>query len=105
MTNQRAPSALYRNPVFHQLTFGVIMVTTAVRTVYVLHYMPDCNTRIPPSVHSRVTSLFGYGAATFILGFIVWNLDNIFCNTVTEWKQYVGWPVAFLLEGTRVPVV
>lgn len=45
----------------------------------------------------------------FAFGFFVWNLDNIFCTTLTSWKQAIGWPVAFLLEGasqgSRVPVL
>lgn len=35
----------------------------------------------------------------FSLAFIIWNLDNVFCGTLTQWKRKVGWPFAFLLEG------
>ncbi|KAJ3480423.1 hypothetical protein NLI96_g8364 [Meripilus lineatus] len=38
------------------------------------------------------------GAGIFALGFFVWNLDNIFCKTITRWKIAIGWPAAFLLE-------
>ena len=39
------------------------------------------------------------GAGMFALGFFVWNMDNIFCDTLTRWKVFIGWPWAFLLEG------
>jgi hypothetical protein len=53
--------------------------------------------------------MFWTGGGLFILGFIIWNLDNVFCTTLTRWKVAIGWPVAFLLEGKctmihRVPV-
>lgn len=35
----------------------------------------------------------------FSLAFIIWNLDNVFCGTLTQWKRKAGWPLAFLLEG------
>ena len=95
-------SALSRNPAFHQITFGIVMLTTGARTVYVLRYMPEANARIPPQARSDIVKLFGSGAVLFALGFILWNLDNIFCNRVTEWKHQLGWPLAFLLEGAHI---
>jgi hypothetical protein len=55
--------------------------------------------RIPDRTKSAIGALFTKGAALFALGFIIWNLDNIFCNNLTRWKAALGWPVAFLLEG------
>ncbi len=55
--------------------------------------------RIPLHDKRTVGNLFLKGALTFAFGFFVWNLDNIFCGTVTRWKHNVGWPVAFILEG------
>jgi dihydroceramidase len=42
------------------------------------------------------------GVAIFALGFVIWNIDNIFCSTLTGWKFTIGWPVAFLLEGIQL---
>jgi dihydroceramidase len=39
------------------------------------------------------------GAWLFVFGFVVWNLDNIFCTALTRQKVAIGWPSAFLLEG------
>lgn len=98
-----AYSAVYRNPVFHQVIFASIMFITAFRTWYILSNSdPSASSakyRIPVRDRRTVTSLFSTGALTFAFGFFVWNLDNIFCNTVTRWKHVIGWPGAFLLEG------
>ncbi|KIP11150.1 hypothetical protein PHLGIDRAFT_125047 [Phlebiopsis gigantea 11061_1 CR5-6] len=90
--------AIYRNPVFHQVVFATVMFTNIFRTTYILRTSPY-QQRIPDHDKKTVTHLFALGAATFLFGFLVWNLDNIFCHNITGWKHSLGWPGAFLLEG------
>ncbi|KAI0673761.1 alkaline phytoceramidase [Trametes maxima] len=89
---------LSRDPVYHQAIFASIMFTTLFRTLYLLRN-GEIAKLLPPGPRSNITRLFLSGAGTFAFGFFVWNLDNIFCSTVTRWKQSIGWPVAFVLEG------
>ena len=91
-------SATYRNPVYHQVVFANIMFLNVFRTAYLLRKPPTA-LRVPAHDRQIVTRLFTSGALTFIMGFLIWNLDNIFCSRVTRWKHAVGWPAAFLLEG------
>lgn len=90
--------AVYRNPVFHQAVFAAIMFVTAFRTYYLLRFAP-MSAQIPAALKTSIAKIFGCGAGIFAFGFLVWNLDNIFCNTLTGWKQSIGWPAAFVLEG------
>ncbi|KAG5342044.1 hypothetical protein C0989_005724 [Termitomyces sp. Mn162] len=92
-------SRTYRNPVYHQIVFASIVFTTVARVTYLLKWS-DRTSDIPDKVISTIGKLFSSGAAMFALGFLIWNLDNIFCDTLTSWKVAVGWPRAFLLEGT-----
>lgn len=39
------------------------------------------------------------GLSVFLGGFFIWNLDNVFCSTIRQWRRSLGLPVAFLLEG------
>lgn len=39
------------------------------------------------------------GLSVFLGGFFIWNLDNVFCSTIRQWRRSIGLPVAFLLEG------
>ena len=78
--------------------FGGLLFTTTFRTVYLLRN-GEITKRLPQAERSAVARLFTSGASTFALGFLIWNLDNIFCNHITRWKNAVGWPAAFLLEG------
>ncbi|RDB29029.1 Alkaline ceramidase 3 [Hypsizygus marmoreus] len=88
----------YRNPVYHQFVFATIVLTTAGRITYLLKWSEHAS-RVPDNTKSIIGRLFCSGAAIFALGFLIWNLDNIFCDTLTRWKVSIGWPRAFLLEG------
>lgn len=90
--------SVYRNPVYHQTVFAIIMISTALRTTYLLRHS-ELSTRVPEADKISVARICGAGAGVFALGFVVWNLDNVFCSTITRWKHTVGWPAAFLLEG------
>jgi hypothetical protein len=34
-----------------------------------------------------------------LTGFLIWNLDNVFCGTVRHWRRQMGLPWAMVLEG------
>jgi dihydroceramidase len=55
--------------------------------------------QIPLEVTATVVKIYYFGLGTFLAGFLVWNLDNVFCDNLTTWKSAIGWPIAFLLEG------
>ena len=92
-------SAIYRNPVYHQAVFATLVLITATRTMYLIH--SDISKNVPPVVKKRIGKIYQTGLLTFLAGFAIWNVDNIYCSTLTEWKKAVGWPIAFLLEGAR----
>ncbi|KAJ7269412.1 ceramidase [Mycena haematopus] len=87
-----------RNPVYHQVVFGVLLLSIAFRIYYLLTWS-EIGKRIPTEKRSTIGRLFGSGLAQFVFAFLLWNLDNIFCDTLTRWKVSLGWPLAFLLEG------
>ncbi|KAH9849242.1 alkaline phytoceramidase [Lenzites betulinus] len=89
---------LSRDPVYHQVVFAGIMFISLFRTIYLLRN-EEIGKRIPPGPRAAITRLFLLGAVTFTSGFLVWNLDNVFCSTLTDWKTAIGWPAAFFLEG------
>ncbi|KAJ3828415.1 ceramidase [Lentinula raphanica] len=90
--------AVYRNPVYHQVVFAIVIISCAIRIAYLLKWSPVRHT-LPENKKNVIASMFSTGALTFAFGFFVWNLDIIFCDTLTRWKRIIGWPTAFLLEG------
>ena len=59
----------------------------------------DISRNVPPVVKGKMSKIYQTGLLTFLTGFAIWNVDNIYCGTLTEWKRAIGWPLAFLLEG------
>lgn len=39
------------------------------------------------------------GLSVFLCGFLIWNLDNIYCGHFRRWRREIGLPWAILLEG------
>lgn len=39
------------------------------------------------------------GTLTFLAGFLIWNVDNVFCDQISELKESLGMPRSFMLEG------
>ncbi|KAF8625202.1 hypothetical protein AX15_005507 [Amanita polypyramis BW_CC] len=89
---------LYRNPVYHQIVFASIVFIVTIRITYVLKYS-RMSSSIPTETRAISGKLFSIGAALFAFGFLIWNMDNIFCMSLTDVKRALGWPAAFLLEG------
>jgi len=87
---------IYRNPVFHQVIFAILMLTAAGRALFLLK---DSSSALSRPVRSSISVMLWIGASSFAFGFLIWGLDNAFCSTLTVWKHAIGWPSAFLLEG------
>jgi len=74
------------------------MVIIAIRILYLNR--SDLSKSVPHAARKKMGKIYQTGLVTFLAGFAIWNLDNIYCSTLTEWKNAVGWPTAFLLEGS-----
>lgn len=97
-------SWIYRNPIYHQLVFASIMIITTVRGSWLLR-QSKASVRLGPGVKKTISDLYLYGALTFVLGFAIWNLDNVFCDALSRWRASIGWPAAFILEGEFLPTM
>jgi len=89
---------VYRDPVYHQCVFAALMIGTLIREAHLL-YWSEASRTIPDKKKATIVQVLKTGAITFLFGFFVWNLDNIFCNPWTRIKHTIGWPMAFFLEG------
>jgi dihydroceramidase len=67
------------------------MVSMCSSYLYLIH--SDISKDVPPVVKKRMGKIYQTGLLTFLAGFAIWNVDNIYCSTLTEWKKAVGWPL------------
>jgi dihydroceramidase len=86
------------NPIYHQLAFALIQLAGGARCIYLY------KNRLPPTdkhpARRDIYYLTTVGAAIFATGFAIWNVDNIFCNTLRQWREAIS-PFGFLLECER----
>ena len=80
------------------MVFAVLMLSNTARGTWLLNWSEKAR-NIDAKTKSEIGNLYKAGVGSFALGFAIWNLDNIFCETLTRWKLFVNWPAAFLLEG------
>ncbi|SPO29698.1 related to YPC1 - Alkaline ceramidase [Ustilago trichophora] len=89
------------NPIFHQVAYASIQIVSTLRVIHLLRNpTSDLNTTpLGRKRKSEIQQLYLFGAIIFLLGFAIWNLDNIFCYHLRQVREKVGYPCAVLLEG------
>lgn len=81
------------NPVYHQIAFACILLTSTIRTILLIYNLPEDN---PHKMMIAKTMVIGI--ATFAAGFAIWNIDNIFCPELKRIREYLG-PLGVFVEG------
>jgi len=80
----------YPDPILHQICYAVIQTASIFRLWFL--YKSE---RLTPAMVKQSKALLNTGTIIFLLGFFVWNLDNIFCDNITFWRrnvsEYLGW--------------
>ncbi|KAK4058102.1 alkaline ceramidase ydc1 [Microbotryomycetes sp. JL221] len=86
---------LLPNPIFHQVTYAILISATFYRTMWLLW------TRLKGHpVVKQARRLYIMGSIQFGGAFLIWNLDNVTCNGfLTPLKEKVGDPFNWFLEG------
>jgi dihydroceramidase len=74
------------------------MLSLAFRTAFLLNWS-NASLRMSERTKNSISGTYSTGFLLFAFAFLIWNLDNIFCDTLTKWKTEIGWPAAFALEG------
>ncbi len=54
-----------------------------------------------PIVMSELTCA---GLTIFLGGYLIWHLDNLYCDSVRRWRHYLQLPWAVVLEGHAVSI-
>ncbi|KAL7423204.1 alkaline ceramidase ydc1 [Cryptotrichosporon argae] len=73
------------NPVYHQIAFAGLMTFTVFRSIYLLRSLPAGH-----ALRTAVSRTLLRGVATFVAGFAVWNVDNLFCEQLRAARRCLG---------------
>ena len=104
------------DPVFHQNAFAVLATTVIFTGVYKTENLLRSSgqsrkssslsemeqTRLAKSdlsILHTMRALVTCGLVSVGLGFLLWNLDNMYCSNLRRWRREVGLPWGILLEG------
>jgi len=79
---------LYPNPLFHQVSYGITQL-------YITYKLQALRARLPPDsrLNKDCTRLLSTGMALTILAFGIWNVDNVFCEDITNARDGKWWSV------------
>ncbi|KAJ1908242.1 alkaline ceramidase ydc1, partial [Tieghemiomyces parasiticus] len=92
-----------RDPVFHQVSYALEVAVIVFRNAYLLSCIPAATSNQLARNGGQCTRavlqrLFTQSAATFLLGFALWNVDNIFCPQLRYIRSQVGTPFDTLFQ-------
>lgn len=115
-----------QDPAFHQQVYALLTVIIVFRQMYVMEFtlrpiLKDSESRYKlrhgrsMGVDEKVLSrgrdtrdarilrtmwiLIGVGLSTFLGGFGLWHMDNVFCSQLRLWRRELGLPWGIVLEG------
>jgi len=88
----------YPNPVLHQVAYAGIQVVSTTQIVRLFKSLPTA-TASQTRKREECKQNFIKGAATFLLGFAIWNIDNEFCDTLTAFRAGKGELIVALTQG------
>lgn len=116
-----------QDPTFHQNAFALLTATVLFRSMYVMEISLRPSLRKQKEQHriakekglvgeeealeqqrqdardskilTQMWTMIGYGLFTFLGGFVLWTLDNVYCSTLRSWRREIGLPWGILLEG------
>ncbi|CDZ97090.1 Alkaline ceramidase [Phaffia rhodozyma] len=84
----------YPNPLCHQALFACILLASLKRTNHLVGNV------LPEQHRSTVNRLYLTGAASFLAGFLLWNVDNEMCDSIENIRKVWGWwGYGLILEG------
>ncbi|SPQ19336.1 c804d4db-4c73-4ac4-840f-b0914149d89c [Thermothielavioides terrestris] len=81
-----------KDPVFHQVAYGLLTVGLIFRGFFVMErdLRPQLSQRNPAECDRLMREMYKLavtGILTFLAGFVIWNIDNIFCHHLTTTKK------------------
>nr|XP_012600507.1 alkaline ceramidase 3 isoform X3 [Microcebus murinus] len=65
-----------KEPVFHQVMYGMLVFTLVLRSIYIVTW-----------VYPWLRGLGYTSLGIFLLGFFLWNIDNIFCDSLRNLRK------------------
>ncbi|KAG2178293.1 hypothetical protein INT44_001443 [Umbelopsis vinacea] len=76
---------IIKNPVFHQVSYAILVFTVVFRSTSLVKRLPKDSPERP-----QLAFLLKLAASGFLGAFLVWNVDNQFCDQLRAWRGTVN---------------
>ncbi|KAI9353893.1 ceramidase [Obelidium mucronatum] len=87
----------YRTPLFFQISYGFLALSAflvpPLQFKHLKYAYPEHKARLP-----GLWRLYWFAFASYLAGFVLWNIDNHYCSTVRWFRGLVGYPWSVLLQ-------
>ncbi|OHE91770.1 alkaline phytoceramidase [Colletotrichum orchidophilum] len=89
---------------FHHNAFTRHRDQVVLRSLYVMEtqlrpVLTERNNDKTNNILNTMWIMVGTGLGVFLMGFLIWNIDNAFCSQMRQWRRQLGLPWGALLEG------
>ncbi|KAI1304725.1 alkaline dihydroceramidase [Xylaria venustula] len=101
-----------KDPQFHQDAYAILTATVVFSNMWIMERVlrpalqareDKRSTSSPvPSTRAFLSQMWimvATGLSIFLGGYLIWNLDNIYCDTIRRWRHQIQLPWAVVLEG------
>ncbi|KAI1350169.1 alkaline dihydroceramidase [Xylaria sp. FL0043] len=101
-----------KDPQFHQDAYAILTATVVFSNMWIMERVlrPALQAREAkrspsspvPSTRAFLSQMWimvATGLSIFLGGYLIWNLDNIYCDTIRRWRHQIQLPWAVVLEG------
>ncbi|KAI1265265.1 alkaline dihydroceramidase [Xylariaceae sp. FL1019] len=101
-----------KDPQFHQDAYAALTALVVFSNMWImekrvrpaLKLREDTRSQESPvpttqAIMTEMWTMVATGLSVFLGGFLIWNLDNIFCNTIRSWRHRLQLPWAVVFEG------
>jgi len=101
-----------KDPQFHQDAYAVLTATVVFSNMWIMEYRMrpqlelreklrtgSATTPSTDAIMKQMWKMVATGLSGFLGAWTIWNLDNIYCSTITEWRRSMQLPWAIVLEG------
>ncbi|KNC99489.1 uncharacterized protein SPPG_04885 [Spizellomyces punctatus DAOM BR117] len=85
---------MLRDPVFHQVSYAVLVAITSLVPIAHINKLG----RIYPGTKRVLWFLYVTSLGSYLFGFLLWNIDNFYCDAFRSWKNTTGYPLRVLGE-------
>ena len=81
-----------RDPTFHQVAYAILTALVLLRSIFLML------TRIDDiEAKKNMTRSIVIGVTSFATGFVLWTIDNEYCDALRNFRNQIGFPWAFFL--------